>query len=322
MEKKSLLTNISYSDERGFVAINMGSGGTMPTISINSETIPGAWELAVLNCWDFGAEVPTHYDNPGDPPSKEATIMVKVDNPFNEPRIHKNFPGGPVELEAYRLEVVEGIHDDWIDPKAGKWTYTYHDRITNYNPAKNKEALLNNQKGLLSKGVDQLELVLNMLKEDITSKASQAITWYPSADPELKGDRPCLQRMWFRVLKDDKEDLYLNLNTHWRSRDLYKAWPMNVLAITDWQRQISKRLSGRIKKRVKVGSYVDISDSLHIYGSYWKDDKFQNEIKKMKTRPIKERVWTSDHPAFKMMTDEARENLLKDPNFYAKGDMK
>ena len=33
-----------------------------------------------------------------------------------------------------RQEVVNGIHDHWIDPAAGKWTYTYHERLfASYN---------------------------------------------------------------------------------------------------------------------------------------------------------------------------------------------
>lgn len=320
MDKKNEIKDIDFKDSRGSYRVSIGPDGTMPSILVHAKTIPAGWELATLSCWDYGARVGTHYDHPGDPLSKEATIEIRVDNPFNEPRIPKNFPGGPVELEAYRLEVVEGIHDNWIDPKAGKWKYTYHDRITNYNPPRNKEALLNNEERLLSKGINQLELVLNILKKDITSKAAQAITWYPTADPELQGDRPCLQRMWFRILKDKEENLYLNLNTHWRSRDLYKAWPMNVLAITNWQRQITERLSDKIQKEVRVGSYIDISDSLHIYGKYFKE--VMPEIKKMKTQPIEKRVWNSDHPPFVFMTNEASENLRRDPDFYAKGDSK
>jgi hypothetical protein len=89
---------------------------TMPVISITAECLPEAWEKAVLAVWDQGYEVKTQYDKPGDPPSKDATVMIAVTDPFNEPRIHKNFPGGPEELEAYRQEVVSGIHDHWIDP--------------------------------------------------------------------------------------------------------------------------------------------------------------------------------------------------------------
>ena len=91
------------------------SVANIPVISITADCLPQAWEKAVLAVWDKGFEVKTQYDKPQDPPSKDATVMVTVTDPFNEPRIHKNFPGGPEELESYRQEVVNGIHDHWID---------------------------------------------------------------------------------------------------------------------------------------------------------------------------------------------------------------
>jgi thymidylate synthase len=91
---------------------------------------------------------------------------------------------------------------------------------------------------------------------------------------------------------------------------------MNVYAITEMQRIIAEKISEKINKPVAVGRYVDISDSLHIYGSYF--DEASPEIEKMRKSPFTERAWPSSHPAFEMMTVEARENLAKDPDWYAK----
>jgi len=288
----------------------------VPGITVQADSIPKAYELALMAAWEYGTNITTHYDRPGDPPSKEATIKVEISNPFEEPRIHKNFPGGPIELESYRQEVVDGIHDHLINPREGKWTYTYHDRLVSYNPS--CDLLDVNMGHMLPKGVNQLENVVKELKRNITSKAAQATTWIPMADIHLEGDRPCLQRLWFRAYLQEDGSYSLNLNSYWRSRDLYRAWFMNVYAITDLQKGIAERLSNEINKKVEVGSYKDTSDSLHIYGSCWKDMK--NEFKKMRDdKTIKQRVWTTDHPAFEMMTQEARENLAKDPDFYLKG---
>jgi len=108
----------------------------------------------------------------------------------------------------------------------------------------------------------------------------------------------------------------LNMNTHWRSRDLYKAWFMNVYALTDLQKTIAEKISAKTGRPVSVGRYVDITDSLHIYGSYFNDTA--KEVEKMRKGPFRERSWESSHPAFAMMTEEARENLAKDPDWYAK----
>ena len=284
----------------------------IPVIAITAGCLPEAWEKAVLAVWDKGLEVKTQYDKPEDPPSKDATVIVTVTDPFGEPRIHKNFPGGPAELEAYRLEVVNGIHDHWIDPAAGKWTYTYHERLFAYCPVEDIRAA-DSPKPF--RKVDQIQYIIDRLSQAGHSRRAQAITWMPTADPKTD-DPPCLQRIWCRLVPDDAGRLSLNMNTHWRSRDLYKAWFMNVYALTDIQRIIAEQITQKINQPVKVGRYVDISDSLHIYGSYF--NEVAGEAEKMRQSPFTERAWQSTHPAFAMMTAEAREKLARDPDCFAK----
>lgn len=288
------------------------TAGDVPALSITANCLPEAWEKAVLAVWDNGLAVKTQYDKPDDPPSRDATVMITVANPFNEPRIHKNFPGGPEELEAYRQEVVAGIHDHWIDPAAGKWTYTYHERLFAYTPVEN---LRDADTPKPFARVDQISYIVEALAACDHTRRAQAITWMPTADPKTD-DPPCLQRIWCRLARDEQGQFVLNMNTHWRSRDLYKAWFMNAYALTDLQRTIAGRLGEKLNAPVRVGRYVDISDSLHIYGSYFKDAKI--EIEKMRTTPFIQRSWESGHPAFEMMTDEARQKLHSDPDWYAK----
>ena len=286
--------------------------GFVPVISITADCLPQAWEKAVLAVWDNGLDVKTQYDKPQDPPSKDATVIITITDPFAEPRIHKNFPGGPAELEAYRQEVVNGIHDHWIGPAAGKWTYTYHQRLFAYCPVEN----LRDPNSLKPfKKVDQIRYIIDKLSDVNHTRRAQAITWMPTADPDTD-DPPCLQRIWCRLVADHNGTMSLNMNTHWRSRDLYKAWFMNVYAITDLQRIIAEEISGKINRQVTVGRYVDISDSLHIYGGYF--DQVGKEVEKMRQSPFSGRAWQSTHPAFEMMTKEAREKLAKDPDWYAK----
>jgi len=291
----------------------MGHNGNIPTLNVTARCLPEAWEKAVLAVWKNGAEIRTEYDKPEDPPSRDATVMITVENPFNEPRIHKNFPGGPEELEAYRQEVCEGIHDHWIDPAGGKWTYTYHERLFAYSPVAD---LLNPNAARPFKPIDQIEYVVRKCSQASHSRRAQAITWMPTADPQTY-DPPCLQRLWFRILHDADGTAVLNMNSHWRSRDLYKAWFMNAYALTDLQRTIAERISKNIGQSVKVGRYVDISDSLHIYGSYF--NEVAPEIEKMQRSSFEDRAWPSNHPSFTMMTEEAKTKLAQDPDWYAKG---
>ncbi len=284
----------------------------MPVITVTADCLPEAWEKCVLAVWDKGLEIKTQYDKPEDPPSKDATVIVTITNPLAEPRIHKNFPGGPAELEAYRLEVVSGIHDHWIDPAAGKWTYTYHERLFAYCPVEN---IRDADSPKPFKKVDQIQFIVETLAKTGHSRRAQAITWMPTADLQTD-DPPCLQRIWCRLVASESGELSLNMNTHWRSRDLYKAWFMNVYAFTDLQRIIAEQISQRINQPVTSGRYVDISDSLHIYGSYF--DEVVKEVEKMRKGPFTERAWESTHPAFEMMTQEARKKLAEDPDWYAK----
>jgi thymidylate synthase len=284
----------------------------VPVISITAGCLPQAWEKAVLAVWENGLDIKTQYDKPQDPPSKDATVVITVTNPFAEPRIHKNFPGGPAELEAYRQEVVGGIHDHWIDPAAGKWTYTYHERLFAYCPV---EDIRSPDSPKPFRKVDQIQYIIDYLADVSHTRRAQAITWMPTADPSTE-DPPCLQRIWCRLVSGADGQLSLNMNTHWRSRDLYKAWFMNVFALTDLQRIIAEKISNKIGRTVAVGRYVDITDSLHIYGSYF--NEVAVEVQKMQATPFTARAWESSHPAFEMMTQEARENLAKDPDWYAK----
>ena len=92
---------------------------------------------------------------------------------------------------------------------------------------------------------------------------------------------------------------------------------MNAYALTHLQKIVADRISGIIEKPVRVGRYVDITDSLHIYGSYF--DEVKPEIEKMKAGGFENRSWDSDYPAFQMLTEEARKKLASDPDWYAKG---
>ncbi len=168
-----------------------------------------------------GAAVRTEYDKPGDPPSRDCTMMWVVEEPFAEPRIHRAFPGGLEDLEIYRQEVVDGIHDHWIAPEEGKWTYTYHKRLFAYET-----------EGAV---IDQIESLVEKLSRSGHSRRAQAITWNVALDPPTN-DPPCLQRVWCRLLPGDGGSFVLNMNTHWRSRDGFKAAYMNVFALTELQK--------------------------------------------------------------------------------------
>lgn len=241
---------------------SVGSDGNIPVITVYGKTMPEAWEKSVVKTWKKGVEIATQYDKDGDPLSKDCTMIMVVQDPMAEPRIHRAFPGGLEDLEVYRQEVLLGIHDSWVDT---------------------------------------------------SSRRVQAVTWQAWHDPGLK-DPPCLQRIWVRMLKNTEGVYVLNMHTYWRSRDAFKAAFMNMFAMVSLQERIAGRVSDIIDKPVIVGQMVDISDSYHIYGSYWKEagdaQSFQGFLKMMKARTFEERTWTMEfaEPFF----EEARAKLAKE----------
>lgn len=257
----------------------------IPVLKVEGRTLPEAWENSVIACWRQGVAIQTEYDKPGDPPSRDCTMIMVVRDPFAEPRIHRAFPGGLEDLEIYRQEVVEGVHDHWINPTEGKWAYTYHERLCTYT--------------VEGRTIDQLRYVVEKLTEAPHTRRAQAVTWKVWEDAGID-DPACLQRMWFRILSDT-----LTCNVHMRSNDAYKAAFMNMFAFTEIQRMVAQQVGDRIGRSIQVGPYIHIADSYHIYGSYFND--FEGFLQTVEQRSFEERTWTTQfaEPFF----EEARRRL-------------
>jgi len=58
--------------------------GSIPALFIQARTLPEAWEKAVLACWQQGVAIKTEYDKPGDPASRDCTMMWVCEEPFSE----------------------------------------------------------------------------------------------------------------------------------------------------------------------------------------------------------------------------------------------
>ena len=268
--------------------------GNIPVLFIQEKTIPSAYEQAIRRVWDDGTRIRTEYDRPDDPPSRDASVVICVEQPFGQPRFHRSFADGLGGLAEYVMEVVHGAHDYWVKPmdeimKAAessdtRWTYTYHERLFRYV--------------IEDRVVDQIDYLIRKLAETGYSRRAQAITWNPKLDPPTD-DPPCLQRVWGRLCEDGEGGLIFNMNTHWRSRDLFKAWFENVIAITTLMRSIANALAERTGKRVRVGRYVDMVDSMHIYGSYFREIEgdpkkgIKSFFEQLDSRSFADRTWDS-----------------------------
>jgi thymidylate synthase len=270
----------------------LGQAEGIPVLTVRARTLPEAWEQAVVETWRRGAPMRTQYDKPGDPPSRDATVVIEVAEPLGEPRLHRSFPAGLEELEIYVQEVVWGVHDSWIRPDEKKWSYTYHQRLFAYDVI---DDFARAQAGGPFGPVDQVAAIVEELAACGHTRRAQAITWMPTVDLG-HSEPPCLQRIWCRLVEGEAGGPRLVMNTHWRSRDAYKAAFMNMVALTTLQAEIARRLGERLGRAVGLGRYVDISDSFHIYGSYFAEIERQF-LTLMAERPFEARTWRTDEVA-------------------------
>lgn len=314
---------------------------------ISKENIQEAWISALTQVLYDGDDIKTEYDNPDDPPSKDATVMIEVSKPMSKPITRRDKPikirskkGNSYEVygnmadtyligsiqSGYIEEIMEGINDHYIWESGTSFPYSYHDRIFSYTPfsledtvhkdynidlvdpnfvkthEKLKKAGMITEKDdstvwTLANGteleldkdisdqigiekipmsilnlpkINQIQYIVEKLKESPYSRRAQAITWRPLIDPYHE-DPPCLQRIYMRVKEGE-----LIMQTTWRSRDLFRAWEANVNGMVRIQKSVADQLG------VKIGHYLDFSNSLHIYGVNLKEVK--ELLERMKVR--------------------------------------
>jgi thymidylate synthase len=269
----------------------------IPVLHVEGDCIARAWENSLIELHAKGCDLKTEYDKPEDPPSKDATMFITITDPLNEPMIHKDFPGGPLELQEYVMEVLEGIKDHLVrdpeDPKDTRWEYTYHQRLFKYLVP-----------GL--QPVDQIELLCQKLARTPHSRRAQAITWKVWEDNECY-DPACMQSIWCRLLEQEGEQV-LSMDVRFRSNDAYKAAFMNIFALVHLQQKIARRIAELSGRKVVVGRYVHMVDSYHIYGSYFREfeGRFLGALQK---RSFEQR--TMRYEDLREMMEEARPSILE-----------
>jgi thymidylate synthase len=207
-------------------------------------------------------------------------MVIEVEEPMGEPRYHRMPLALPKDIKTYISEVIDGIHDDWIDlSNPTKWHYTYHERLTDYTFMDCYDVADGEGLRAIENSINQLDALFIKLKKHPTSRRAQAITYKPWQDDHEK-DPPCLQRIWCQVV-----DGKLDMHTHWRSREAILASYMNILAFAELQMRLAAALG------VGIGWYTDFSDSFHIYERNF--PQAQNMVSSIKRRPWSSRYLTS-----------------------------
>ena len=269
----------------------------IPVLHVEADSIARAWEESLVLLHKDGCDIKTQYDKPEDPPSKDATMLITITDPLKEPMIHKDFPGGPEELQEYVMEVLEGIKDHLVrdpnDPQDSRWEYTYHQRLFGYQAP-----------GL--DPIDQIELLCRKLAEAPHTRRAQAVTWKVWEDNSCY-DPACLQSVWCRILEVNGKAV-LSMNVRFRSNDAYKAAFMNIFALVQLQKRIAERIAELSDRPVRVGRYCHLADSYHIYGSYFRE--FESRfLRALEKRTFEQR--TMRYEDLRDMMGAARATILE-----------
>ncbi|MBY9013217.1 MAG: hypothetical protein KGD70_12660 [Candidatus Lokiarchaeota archaeon] len=124
-------------------------------IFISKKTVRDAWLSAVAQVLYNGDDIRTEYDKKKDPPSKDATVLIEIENPMSEPISRKDKVmkikskyGNSFEVygcmadtyligsiqSGYIEEIMEGVNDHYLWDSDTSFPYSYHDRIFNYTP--------------------------------------------------------------------------------------------------------------------------------------------------------------------------------------------
>lgn len=205
---------------------------------VSGRTLPDAYHNALRTLFEFGGIV--------DAPSWETRcievpIAFIAEFPMGEPRISRLFPGGPRDLEKYRLEMLYGIED--FEVERGNWEYTYHERMA-----------------------EQIPFIIRELRRDPYSR--RAVIDVRRTSDNLLNDPPCLQHIQF-FIRDGK----LHAKVLFRSNDACKATFMNAYALTCLQEMVAAELG------VEVGSYTHVANSFHAYERDWELlESYENRI--------------------------------------------
>ena len=282
--------------------------GRLPTLHVVADSIPLAHYRVMKAVWEHGLAIRTEYDRKDasgqyiDPPSRDARVLIEITNPFGQPRYP---PVSFCEIGAYIAEIL-GVKDHLVLPmetlktaihgelSAHQWPYTYHQRLVAHPD-------------LDGSTVDQIALAVERVARTPYTRRAVATTSVPNLDPFLKEDVPCLREVQLRCPEDENGKLVLNISTAWRSRDLFKAWPDNVVGLTFFFQLLAKEIEKKAGRPVRLGSYADYSFSLHIYGQDFK------QVGGDKERGLRSFFDNFDESAYlerSLSSDDAKEMLV------------
>jgi thymidylate synthase (methanogen type) len=161
------------------------------------------------------------------------TVICHITNPLeNLERLVDISPLGPLAMEQYRKDFVDGVDPE--DPRPMDFEYTYYNRLRVYGYPEYFE--------------DQIEYIVDKLKlDDPFSRRAVAVLWEPWRDCS-SSHPPCLNMVKCNISTDLKE---VNMSCVFRSHALVGGWENNVYVLA----YLLKKIAGDIGRDV---GYLEI----------------------------------------------------------------
>jgi thymidylate synthase len=199
---------------------------------VHGKTVAQTWLKLLNEIYKYGRPKHTRYSK--DNELKEIlnlTAVVEEEDPTNV-YFPEYLPFERGELEAYYAEIM-------TDREVPGVAYNYGRRMR------------------LHFGVDQIQMMKELLKTRPDSKKMLAITTDPKLDwgRANNGDTPCLVMILGSV-----QDSKFYLTCHFRSQDMVHGWPRNTFALRKLQKDIAD-YGG-----YPMGALTMITHSAHMYG--------------------------------------------------------
>jgi thymidylate synthase len=198
-------------------------------LALKKKSVKSAFEALIPKIMEEGTEMVTE---DGQKCKEIMNTIIEINDPSDK-SISEKYPLGERAVKSYTEQLLHG--------SAATFVYDYHERIFEY--PNDKKELKN----------DQIEYIVNKLKEQINSRRAVAITWNPYIDQTVK-DVPCLQIVQFLV-RDNK----LYQTVLFRSNDAFLAFHANAIGLIALGEMVAEKLG------IELVKYTHHSVSMHVY---------------------------------------------------------
>ena len=198
--------------------------------------IATGFRIAVQKVFNEGNEIK---DERGSLTKELLNLIIEIKNPLPVETPEGYFWSGE-KLEIYKKQFLSKDSQDFV--------YTYGNRLR-----KHFISGLDLESVDSIEYIDQIQEVVNRLKENSKTRRAISVTWDPSIDTK-KEEVPCMILVDFKI-RNGK----LHTTALWRSHDIFGAWVPNAAGLVNLSSFVAECVG------VSVGAIVIQSISAHIY---------------------------------------------------------